>query len=344
MSVGTVTTDRASHPAAARRRLRPEKPFVPLLALVALVVIPLVLPGSATFLIPVGIFFIVIVGLDVFLGHAGQVSLGQTLFMGLGAYGVGVLALRWHVPTVLGLVIMAIVSAGVAYLLGRPFLRLRGYYLSLATLGLAVIAANLATGLNSITGGPSGLVGIPPLTVGSYSFVTGLSNYYVILGVAAVAAWFIRGVTRTRTGRALAAIAGDHHAAAMLGVDPAKYKTRAFVLAAVLASVGGSLYACYSQFVSPDFIDVTVAFNLVVMLALGGSRSITGPLLGALLIEALPQAGQRVALYEPLIAGVVLVLVITYLPEGLWGGLRALAARVPRLLRRSAPTAEKVGT
>jgi len=340
VSVDTVVADRATHRPARRGRLA-DKPVAATLALVALVVIPLLLPGAATFLIPVGIFFIVVLGLDVFLGHAGQVSLGQTLFMGLGAYGVGVLALRWHVPTVLGVVIMAIVSAGVAYLLGRPFLRLRGYYLSLATLGLAVIAASLATGLDDLTGGPSGLVGIPPLTVGSFSFISDISNYYVILGVGAVGAWFVHGVTRTRTGRALAAIAGDHHAAAMLGVDPARYKTRAFVLAAVFASVGGSLYACYSQFVSPDFIAVPVAFNLVVMLALGGSRSIMGPLLGALLIQALPQAGQSVALYEPLIAGVVLILVITYLPEGLWGGLRALVGRFSRRRSATGPVAQE---
>ena len=340
MSVETVVAEKATRRPTRRGRLA-DKPVAAALALVALVVIPLILPGAATFLIPVGIFFIVVLGLDVFLGHAGQVSLGQTLFMGLGAYGVGVLALRWHVPTVLGVLIMAIVSAGVAYLLGRPFLRLRGYYLALATLGLAVIAASLATGLDSVTGGPSGLVGIPPLSVGSFSFISDISNYYVILGVGAVGAWFVSGVTRTRTGRALAAIAGDHHAAAMLGVDPARYKTRAFVLAAVFASVGGSLYACYSQFISPDFIAVPVAFNLVVMLALGGSRSIVGPLLGALLIQALPEAGQSVALYEPLIAGVVLILVITYLPEGLWGGLREIVARLARRRSATGPIAQE---
>lgn len=327
MTTSTVTT-RSDTTVATVRRSRPgRRALAPVAGLVVLALLPLVDPGAATFLIPVGVFFLVVLGLDVFLGHAGQVSLGQTLFMGLGAYGVGILALRWHVPTVAGVVIMAVVSAGVAYVLGRPFLRLRGYYLSLATLGLAVIAFSLANGLDSLTGGPSGLVGIPPLTIGSYAFVTDQSNYYVLLVVGAVAAWFVRGVTRSRTGRALAAISGDHHAAAMLGVDPARYKTRAFVLAAVFASIGGSIYACYSQFVSPDFIAVTVAFNLVVMLALGGSRSIAGPLLGALLLQALPQAGQSVARYEPLIAGVVLVLVITYLPDGLWGGLRAVAGR-----------------
>lgn len=336
MTAGAVTTRPRTAAGAVKRSTLGRRALAPVLALFVLVLLPLVDPGTATFLIPVGVFFLVVLGLDVFLGHAGQVSLGQTLFMGLGAYGVGILALRWHVPTVGGVLIMAFVSAAVAYMLGRPFLRLRGYYLSLATLGLAVIAFSLANGLDSLTGGPSGLVGVPPLTIGSYAFVTDRSNYYVLLVVGALAAWFVRGVTHSRTGRALAAIAGDHHAAAMLGVDPARYKTRAFMLAAVFASIGGSIYACYSQFVSPDFIAVTVAFNLVVMLALGGSRSIAGPLLGALLLQALPQAGQSVARYEPLIAGIVLVLVITYLPDGLWGGLRAMAARFLPLSREAA--------
>lgn len=328
MTASTVTTRSRTTLGPIRGAMPGRRTVGPAVLLVLLVLLPLVDAGAATFLIPVGVFFLVVLGLDVFLGHAGQVSLGQTLFMGLGAYGVGILALRWHVPTMAGVLVMAVVSAGVAYLLGRPFLRLRGYYLSLATLGLAVIAFSLANGLNSLTGGPSGLVGVPPLSIGAYTFATDQSDYYLLLVVGAVAAWFVRGVTRSRTGRALAAIAGDHQAAAMLGIDPARFKTRAFMLAAVFASIGGSIYACYLQFVSPDFIAVTVAFNLVVMLALGGSRSIAGPLLGALLLQALPQAGQRVASYEPLIAGVVLVLVITYLPEGLWGGLRALRTRI----------------
>ncbi|MGH3626490.1 MAG: branched-chain amino acid ABC transporter permease, partial [Sciscionella sp.] len=131
----------------------------------------------------------------------------------------------------------------------------------------------------------------------------------------------------SQTGRALAAISSDQQAAAMLGINPARYKTTAFVMAAVFASVGGSLYAFYSRFVSPDTIGVVVAFNLVVMLALGGSRTIIGPLLGVVLIQLLPQAGQSVARYEPLLAGIVLIIVITYLPQGLWGGIRTLTQR-----------------
>jgi branched-chain amino acid transport system permease protein len=154
-----------------------------------------------------------------------------------------------------------------------------------------------------------------------------LSNYYVVLAFCIFAAWFVAGLLRSRTGRALAAIAGDQQAASMLGINPARYKTRAFVLAAVFASVGGSLYAFYSRFVSPDMVGVLVAFNLVVMLALGGSRTVVGPLLGVVLLQGLPEAGQGFAPYEPLVAGVVLVVVITYLPQGLWGGIVSLAQR-----------------
>lgn len=290
-----------------------------------LVAIPFVAPGWVSFLVVVGIFFLAVLGLDVFLGHAGQVSLGQTLFMALGAYGSGLLSIRLDMPPALSLLVMAVASAAVAYLLGRSFLRLQGYYLALATLGLAVIAESLATGLGGLTGGPSGLVGVPNIGIGSWVATADATNYYVALVICVIAAWFVSGLTHSRTGRALAAISSDQPAASMMGINPASYKTSAFIVAAVFASVAGTLYASYSRFVSPDMIGVLVALNLVVMLALGGSRSLAGPLLGVFLLQVLPEVGQKVALYEPLIAGAVLIVVITYLPQGLWGGLRSAA-------------------
>jgi len=300
---------------------------LPAVVVLLLVVVPFATPGYVSFFVVVGVFFIVVLGLDVFLGQAGQVSLGQTLFMAIGAYGAGILTLKLNVPPVPAMIAMALVSAALAYVLGRSFLRLRGYYLALATLGLAVITVSLANGLGDLTGGPSGLVGIPNIGVGSLVAESDQANYYVVLVVGLFGAWFVAGLLRSQTGRALAAIASDQQAASMLGINPARYKTTAFVLAAVFASVGGSLYAFYSRFVSPDTVGVLVALNLVVMLALGGSRTIVGPLLGVVLIQLLPQAGQSVALYEPLLAGIVLIVVITYLPQGLWGGLRTLAQR-----------------
>lgn len=320
MDAADTATERRS-PSPVRRGL------LPALVVVVLLVLPYATPGYLSFYVIVGVFFLVVLGLDVFLGQAGQVSLGQTLFMALGAYGAGLLTLDLNVPPVPAMLVMALVSAALAFVLGRPFLRLRGYYLALATLGLAVITVSLANGLGSLTGGPSGLVGIPNIGVGSFVAESDQANYYVVLGVGLVGAWFVAGLLRSQTGRALAAISSDQQAASMLGIDPASYKTAAFVLAAVFGSVGGSLYAFYSRFVSPDTIGVVVAFNLVVMLALGGSRTIIGPLLGVVLIQVLPQAGQSVARYEPLLAGIVLIIVITYLPQGLWGGIRTLTQR-----------------
>jgi len=113
----------------------------------------------------------------------------------------------------------------------------------------------------------------------------------------------------------------------MLGIDPARYRTGAFVVAAVAASVAGSLYAYYLRFISPDLVSVTVALSIVIMLALGGVRTVVGPLLGVALLQGLPLVGQSFALWQPLVAGLVLVVVLTYLPGGLWGGLRGLLTR-----------------
>ncbi len=297
------------------------------LGLALAVVLPFLVPGWTGLLVVVGIFFLVVLGLNLLTGLSGQVSLGQTLFMALGGYGAGLLTLRLHWPTTLATVVMAVASALVAALLGTVLLRLRGYYLALATLGLAVITASLAAGLPDLTGGPSGLVAVPSLQLWGWTVFSDRANYYVLLVVCGAGAWFVANVQRGQTGRALVAVAADTPAAAMLGIDTARYKTQAFVASAVFASVAGSLYTFYLRFISPDVVGVTVAFSVVIMLALGGSRTLVGPLLGALVLQGLPQAGQTFALWEPLVAGVVLIVVMTYFPLGLWGTAKALILR-----------------
>ncbi len=149
----------------------------------------------------------------------------------------------------------------------------------------------------------------------------------MLLVVCGIGAWFVANVQRSQTGRALTAVAADTPAAAMLGIDTARYKTQAFVASAVFASVAGSLYTFYLRFISPEVISVTVAFSVVIMLSLGGARTLIGPLLGALILQGLPQAGQAFSLWMPLVAGIVLIVVMTYFPHGLWGTAKALARR-----------------
>jgi branched-chain amino acid transport system permease protein len=169
------------------------------------------------------------------------------------------------------------------------------------------------------------LVGVPSLSLFGWQIFSDISNYYVLLVLCVLAAWFTTNLRRSQTGRALAAVAHDPQAAAMLGIDAARYRTAAFITSAVFASIAGSLYTYYLRFISPDVVNVTVALSIVIMLSLGGVRSVVGPILGVLLLQGLPLVGQTFALWQPLVAGLVLIVVLTYLPGGLWGGLRRLA-------------------
>ncbi|MEV4603301.1 branched-chain amino acid ABC transporter permease [Amycolatopsis sp. NPDC049253] len=310
-----------------RSQRSPRRLIVATVAVVVALVLPLLVPGWLGLLVIAGIFFLIVLGLNLLMGYAGQVSLGQTLFMAIGGYGAGLLTLRWHWPTLVAMIVMAVVSAAVAAGLGTVFLRLRGYYLALATLGLAVITESLASGLTGFTGGPSGLVGVPSLRLGTFDVFSDQANYYLLLVVCGLGAWFVGNLQRSQTGRALSAIAADPAAATMLGINAARYKTSAFVVSAVYASLGGSLYAFYLRFISPEVVGVTVALSIVIMLALGGARTIVGPLLGALVIQGLPEVGQSFASWSPFVAGVVLILVITYLPRGIWGAVKKAVQR-----------------
>ncbi|MGH9094469.1 MAG: branched-chain amino acid ABC transporter permease [Acidimicrobiales bacterium] len=307
----------------ARRRVA-SRAAAAVAGIALLLAVPHLLPGWVGFFVTVGIFFLPVTGLNLLMGYGGQVSLGQTVFLAGGAYGAGLLSVRLGVPTLAALVVAAVVCAAVAGALGQVFLRLRGLYLALATLGLAVIVEQLVTALVSLTGGPSGLVGVPGLSLGPFTLVSATDYYYLLALLGVLGAWFARNIAATQTGRALAAIAADQEAAAMLGIKPSSYKTRAFVLSAVYASVAGSVDASYSRFISPDSVAVLVALSIVIMLALGGFRTVLGPLVGAIAYQIVPKLGQGVSLYEPLVAGLVLVLVMTYLPSGIWGSVRQL--------------------
>jgi ABC-type branched-subunit amino acid transport system permease subunit len=319
--------DRATRRVPRALRWRPRLPsrlrgpwgWVP--ALVVIVALPRLVPGWMNFLVVAGVFYLVVLGLDVVTGHAGQVSLGQTVFMAIGGYGAALVSMRAGVPMIASLVVAAAISAAAAFVLGNAYVRLHGYYLALATLGLAVIVQDLALDLVKTTGGPSGLVGVPVIDIGPVHLASQTSTYYALVVLGGAGAAFVRNLTR-----ALRAIAADARAAQMLGIDERATKTRALVVSAVYASVAGTVYASYFRFIAPDMIGVLVAFNVVVILGLGGRRTLAGPLLGALLVQLLPQLGQRVARYEPLLAGLLLVVVISYLPHGLWGGLRSLFA------------------
>jgi len=290
--------------------------------LILLLPLQLANPFALSLLNQIGLFILVVLGLNLFTGYAGQISLGHAAFFGLGAYGSAILTATHQFPPWPTMVLVAAAVALVALIIGLPTLRLYGHYLAMATLGFNYALHIIFVQWDEVTGGPSGLSGIPPLTVAGVSFNTDLKFYYMVWTFALVALTLCLNLVRTGVGRGLAALAQDEVAAACLGVDVRRAKVRVFVLSAVLASIAGSLYAHYFGHINPDSFSIFKSLDLVIMVVVGGLGSIWGTLFGVSFIVILPYVLESLEQYFDIIHGVILVLILMFLPQGLVTGLR----------------------
>ena len=299
------------------------------LALLLAIAVPFIVTdnGILSGIVIAGILFIALLGLDVLMGYAGQVSLGQAGFMAIGGYTSGYLAINYDVSPVLGIIAGIVLSVACALVLSVVTLRLRGLYLALATLAFGLLIDSFAVGLIDITGGPSGLVGIPPFSVAGFEFATPRAMYYVVLGINVLLLVALTGALRSGFGRALKAIRTDQMAAAALGVDVVRYKLVAFAISATLASLAGSMYAFFFNFLSPEMVGTSRSLELVAMLVIGGEGTLVGAISGSVLITLLPTIFQPFAIYKTLVTGGLLVVSFLYLPQGLYGAAVQFCAR-----------------
>ncbi|TLM67695.1 MAG: branched-chain amino acid ABC transporter permease [Deltaproteobacteria bacterium] len=301
----------------------------------ALLVYPLVERNPYTLGVTnlIALHVIVVLGLNLFIGYAGQISLGHAAFFALGAYGTAVATVTGQLPAWVAMAGVAALVALLALVLGLAALRLSGHYLAMATLGFNIVVHTVLLQWDAVTGGPSGFSGIPPLAVGAFAFDSEWRFHFLVWGFVLLALLLCLNLVRSGVGRGLAALAGDETAAAALGVDIRRAKVQVFVLSAVLASLAGSLFAhCYG-YVSPDSFDIFASADLVIMVVVGGMGSIWGSLFGAALITVLPEWLEIFATYKDFVHGGVLVLVLMFLPQGLVTGLVDLV-RVRLALRR----------
>ena len=264
---------------------------------------------------------IVVLGLNLFIGYAGQISLGHAAFFGLGAYGSAILSTTFEYSPWAAMVASAILVGLVALVVGIPVLRLSGHYLAMATLGFNFVIHTVLLEWDEVTGGPSGFSGIPYLGVGEFYFDDEIRLHYLLWGITMICLLLSLNLVRSGVGRGLSALSGDETAAATLGVNTRSAKIKVFVLSAVLASLAGSLFAhCYS-FVSPDSFGIFTSTDLVIMVVVGGMGSIWGSLFGAGLITLLPEWMDVFETYKDFVHGGILVLVLMFLPQGLITGL-----------------------
>jgi branched-chain amino acid transport system permease protein len=269
----------------------------------------------------IGIHALLVVGLNLLMGYAGQISLGHAAFFGLGAYASGILTVTYGVNPWLALVAGMIISGGAAFLIGIPALKLRGYYLAMATLGFGVIVYIVFNEAQTWTGGPSGLAGIPSLAVAGWSFNTPRKLYLLIWLTVILILALSASLVDSRVGRALRALHDSEAAAESLGVNTQRLKLLIFVWSALYASLAGSLYAHTLNFIAPSSFDIMFSIKLVTMVVVGGMASIWGSLLGAAVLTVLPELLVFFHDFEVVIFGGILMVVMIFLPRGLVRGL-----------------------
>jgi len=264
----------------------------------------------------IGLNTIVVVGLNLLVGFAGQISLGHAAFYGLGSYFSGILTMNYGCPQWPAMALAMLATGAIAYLIGYPALKLRGHYLVMATLGFGIIINILMGELEYFTGGHDGMIGIPPLSIGGLKFDNDLKNFYLIWTFVFFCMLVARNLLDSRVGRALRAIHGSEVAADSLGVNTASYKVKVFVLSAMFASVSGSLYAHYITFISPSTYDFYYSIQVVTMVIVGGMGSLWGSLFGAAVLSFISEALHVAKQYHIIAYGVFLSLILIFLPEG----------------------------
>lgn len=286
-------------------------------------------------LVFVAIHSIIAIGLCLLLGFAGQISLGHAAFYGIGAYASGLITTRLGWSPWIGMGVGVLSAMGVAYCVGMPSLRLRGHYLAMATLGFGVIVYIVFNEFVSLTGGPSGFGEIPRLSLFGMKLDSTLKFYYLAWFLAIGALVISLHVVNSRVGRALRAIHGSELAAKSLGVDTTACKVQIFVFSAALGSVAGSLYAHYVTFVNPPVCDIFFSLKLLMIVVIGGTGSVWGALAGAALLTFLPEWLSFLHDFDVLAYGLLLLVIVMFLPDGLVGLVHRFHSAALRGMGRS---------
>lgn len=310
----------------------------------------MVLVGLATLLLPialndsqltvyvfVGLAAVVVAGLSLLMGFAGQVSLGQGAFYAIGAYAAALLAKDVRLSPLLAMALATAATAGVAVVVGLPLFCLRGHYLAFATLAFQLIVLSVVGEARSLTGGDTGLTAIPALSIGPLAVEGQYRAFifaYIAWALAAAVLLLNRNLVHSRPGRALRALATSEAGALAAGVAVGRFKLQVFALSAAYAGLAGGVYAFFVSYIAPGSFPVLLSIQFLIMATVGGLGSISGSVVGAtviyLLIQVLTRLGtlpgmplHAPAVFSYAVYGLVLVLILLLLPQGLVPAIQA---------------------
>lgn len=275
-------------------------------------------------MIAAGINIILAVSLGIIVGYLGELSLSHGAFYGIGAYTSALLMIKLSLPFFLAFPLAVLFTGLMGFVIGIPALRLSGHYFAIATLGFQGIVILLIINMVDLTRGPMGLSGIPsPGTFDLFgvaiSFQDKIPFYYLTIAVMSLVLILTRNLIGYKYGQAFIATREDPLLAASIGVQPRKYRMLAFVISTAMAGAAGSLYAHYALFISPDSFHLGESIYIATMVIIGGRGTIVGPLIGAVLLTTLPEALRFAGDLQFVLYGLMLMLVVIFMPKGVIG-------------------------
>ena len=315
-----------------------------LLFLLVIILILLLLPAFIKtryiihVLITAGLYVILALSYDLSVGHLGDLSLGHPAFIGVGAYTAAILSRHYGMPFYISIIFAIVFSVLLAIAVGYPSFKLSAYAFSIATMGVAIVANSLARNWTRLTSGPMCVSQIPRpvLSLGNFSWTIDSLNdyYYTVIALAFLTYFLIRLILRSRVGRTFIAVREDSLLASARGINPLKYRLLAFCTGAAFASVVGVINAYYSTVVCPTEFSFYYTINLLFMVFIGGSGSLNGVVIGAIIFTIIPEALRMSPEYRLVIYGGILIVMIINMPEGLQS-LPAAFRRLRSSLKRS---------
>jgi len=299
-----------------------------IIAVIILLLAPLFMGKYTIFLFSLlAIYALVSVGLNLLMGYTGQIAAGHAGFLALGSYFTAIIAenLQW-LPCPLILILAGIFTGAIGFLLGIPILRLKGFYIAMATLAFGVVVSEVILQWSSLTGGDNGF-SVPTARIAGFVFDSDFKLYYLIIPVTLAMTILARNLVNGYIGRAFIALRESEIAAQTIGIDLARYKTIAFAISAFYTGVAGGLFAYLITFLSPDAFTIELSVDFIAMIVIGGMGSILGSIIGAVILTGMQQVLASLLDLQILIFGISLIVFMIFMPKGISGMLYDLKER-----------------
>ncbi|WP_068673297.1 branched-chain amino acid ABC transporter permease [Oceanobacillus sp. Castelsardo] len=308
--------------------------------LVVALIMPFIVPNDYILhvLALVCIWSISVYGINIFTGYTGNLSLAHIGFFAIGAYTLGLLTVKAGWNFWLAFLAAGVLSIILGFLVGLISLRTNGHFFAIYTMCVGYIIYLIIDKWDSLTGGVRGLIGIPgPASIGPITFESLTSQYYLLLFFLILTIFITKRIVHSLLGRTFIAIRNSEELAQTIGISTKKNQLLAFVISCFFAAIAGALYASFVRFIGPEIGGIFLGFEMLIYLVIGGLGTLSGPIIGTLLIVFLTQSLQFMQEYKMLLFGPILLIIVIFYPNGIVGAIEGIKRKTRQKRKKSGP-------